>query len=184
MANWSGQVGWTQWTDLDGYMVSRQVYGVFIAYFADLVWVQGIGVCHDKTKLNTLSLGMNCKGNSIGSLIKAFSFQSTHTFLAFHCILGPVFFFWLYKTGFFLLFLFFNHYLSEVNSVQLLIGQKSQQCSSWTVDGSRLENPGGKYSCQIHPDWFNGWLTSLDEYMVNDYILIQELKVMLWQTVK
>ncbi len=113
---------------------------------------------------------MNCKGNSIGSLIKAFSFQSTHTFLAFHCYLGPIFFFWLYKTGFFLLFLFFNHYLSEVNSAQPLIGQKSQQCSSWTVDGSRLENPGGKYSCQICPDQFDGQLTGPDRYMVNDYM--------------
>ncbi len=112
---------------------------------------------------------MNCKGNSIGSLIKAFSFQSTHTFLAFHYYLGPIFFFWLYKTGFFLLFLFFNHYLSEVNSAQPLIGQKSQQCSSWTVDGSRLENPGGKYSHQIYLDWFDSWLTGPDGYMVNDY---------------
>ena len=115
---------------------------------------------------------MNCKGNSIGSLIKAFSFQSTHTFLAFHYYLGPVFFFWLYKTRFFLFFLFFNHYLSEVNSAQPLIGQKSQQCSSWTVDGSRLENPGGKYSCQICPDQFDGRLTGPDGYMVNDYSVV------------
>ncbi len=78
-----------------GVWMGIYIYGVSIEYFVDVVWVQCIGGMpwQGKNWTHYFWAWIARETQYIRSLIKAFSFQSTHTFLAFHCVLGPFFLF-------------------------------------------------------------------------------------------